>query len=324
MKRTLITLVLAAIILGTFCAAAEIDGDYEFSVSANGESYIWLYMGSDASVTVPNELTASYDEVPFPVIEISDKAFIYNDDLQTLIVSEGIENIGYRAFYGCENLETVILPSSLREIRDEAFMNCTSLKQIVLPDKLHFAGGNIFYGCDALQLSQKDMDVLTNTEVAEQEAQQAVFVVDTENLTDLSVYLGTDLEGFLTLMGNMEDLGYTDGIGYANNDVTVTADYGDEKEYIYYIELTQKSNYSLLGIYVSMNIRDAKQKVLKMGWTPSGTYGDCIHFDDPNENTLTCRIDANGTITNVAITVDYDIRWAIGDGTGNAADVFAY
>lgn len=63
----------------------------------------------------------------------------YNDpapwgtDVTTLVVEEGVTEIGKYAFSHCESLSNVLLPSTLTSINAGAFEHCTSLQQIDIP-----------------------------------------------------------------------------------------------------------------------------------------------------------------------------------------------
>lgn len=144
---------------------------------------ISTYYGNEVNLTIPSSFADPYDyyfddeceETYFPLGWIGDEAFIYNTDLKTVVIPEGVTGLGYRAFYGCENLETVTLPSTIDTIYDEDFAYCTNLTQINLPNELFYADENIFTGCSALNLTQEEMDVLIYTEYAAHVAQQEAF-----------------------------------------------------------------------------------------------------------------------------------------------------
>ena len=56
--------------------------------------------------------------------------------VKTVILPEGVTEIGEMAFYNCHSLETVKFPESLQKIEKLAFYNCTALKSAVLPKNL--------------------------------------------------------------------------------------------------------------------------------------------------------------------------------------------
>ena len=73
--------------------------------------------------------------------------------VKTLIIEEGITEIGHCAFAGSTgytdsfiNLKTVVLPESLKIINEAAFYGCENLSKINLPDGLEYIFYEAFYG----------------------------------------------------------------------------------------------------------------------------------------------------------------------------------
>lgn len=58
------------------------------------------------------------------------------DEIRTIRIMEGIEEVGIRAFSRCTNLQKVILPESLRRIHAYAFRDCRKLEKVVIPDNI--------------------------------------------------------------------------------------------------------------------------------------------------------------------------------------------
>lgn len=67
-------------------------------------------------------------EIPGNVKTIENQAFVYCDDLKTIIIQEGVESIGEQVFYENELLETVLLPKSLQRIESYNFVNSSWVK----------------------------------------------------------------------------------------------------------------------------------------------------------------------------------------------------
>lgn len=55
------------------------------------------------------------------------------DKVDTIIIEEGISEIGFSAFYHCESLKSITLPDSLQSIGNSAFNGCSSLESISCP-----------------------------------------------------------------------------------------------------------------------------------------------------------------------------------------------
>lgn len=63
---------------------------------------------------------------------IGENAFLGNEEIETVIIEEGVKVIGNNAFTGCKNLKRVTLPKSLEYIGDGAFWGCESLESVMI------------------------------------------------------------------------------------------------------------------------------------------------------------------------------------------------
>ena len=70
--------------------------------------------------------------------------------ITSVVVEDGITEIGSFAFYGLTNLNSVSIADSVTKIGGYAFKNCAVLTAIQLPDKLDSIGESAFYGCSGL------------------------------------------------------------------------------------------------------------------------------------------------------------------------------
>lgn len=71
--------------------------------------------------------------------------------LETLVINEGIEEIGDSAVAYIEKLTTIKFPSTLKEIGGSAFEGCISLKDINLPEGLERIYEYAFEGCVSIE-----------------------------------------------------------------------------------------------------------------------------------------------------------------------------
>ena len=74
------------------------------------------------SVVVPE--TVIYNNEPFKVISIADKAFDGKSNITEITVSNSVERIGSMAFANCMSLVAITLPDSLVKIGDAIFYLC--------------------------------------------------------------------------------------------------------------------------------------------------------------------------------------------------------
>lgn len=92
--------------------------------------------------------------------EINNNDFSYLYDIKTIIIEEGITEIGHCSFLGeiCgvelqKNLQTVVLPESLEKIGDYAFNRCPKLTKINFPSNLKTIGKFAFFGTNLSYLN---------------------------------------------------------------------------------------------------------------------------------------------------------------------------
>ena len=89
---------------------------------------------SAVSFTAFKELT-----VPHGVKVVDSYLAAYNDNLTTVTLEEGVEEIWHRAFWGCEKLNNITIPRSVKKIEEEAFLECTSLKSVTISKSCNVA-----------------------------------------------------------------------------------------------------------------------------------------------------------------------------------------
>lgn len=106
------------------------------------------------------------------VTEITNYAFVYNQNMTSVTVPEGVERIGEGAFNGCKMLESVVLPDTLKSIGGQVFQSCpitsvtlpygledipryaialTNISSITIPETVTTFGEGALYCCSSLK-----------------------------------------------------------------------------------------------------------------------------------------------------------------------------
>lgn len=85
------------------------------------------------------------------VVRIFPYAFANVRSLNSVLLNEGLEEIGDSAFEYCTNIKFVCLPNSVTKIDADVFHGCSSLRCVALPEQLQTINGNVFRGCEMLQ-----------------------------------------------------------------------------------------------------------------------------------------------------------------------------
>ena len=84
---------------------------------------------------------------------IIEGSFAEDLSITSVIIPEGVTDIGEIAFYGCANLKEVVFPSSLRFIREEAFGD-SAITEAILPAGLELIDEKAFFSCEDLRKAE--------------------------------------------------------------------------------------------------------------------------------------------------------------------------
>lgn len=135
MKKCLSAILSAALIV-CLCAAAHASTVYSYDEWAaepieDGSAYAVVSFASDAAdVAVPQTLGG------LQVTAVAPHAFIRNDTMQSLTVTDPVTSLGEYACLDCTSLTDVTLPDALNIIGEGAFSGCTALTDINIEDTM--------------------------------------------------------------------------------------------------------------------------------------------------------------------------------------------
>ena len=101
------------------------------------------YLGNDSIVEIPSEFNSK------PIVEISNSAFLKNQTLEEVTISNNIKIIKDKAFRETA-LNSVEIPSSVKEIGVYAFSACESLKSVIFNEGLEIINISAFAACNNL------------------------------------------------------------------------------------------------------------------------------------------------------------------------------
>ena len=117
-------------------------GDYLF-YTCDGVNYLIDYIGTDTVLTLPSDYNGqSY--------QINKYAFIENDNLTSVVITDKVTCIGNRAFQSCDRLTSVTIGSGVESIEEGAFNGCYNLTSVVIPDSVTSIGAYAFSVCNSL------------------------------------------------------------------------------------------------------------------------------------------------------------------------------
>ncbi|CAJ1963769.1 unnamed protein product [Cylindrotheca closterium] len=122
----------------------DANGVFVYSASAASNNYL-----QNQTLLVPRNVRIT--RVPGSVDRLFESAFEDCQELEEVMLEEGVEGLGRRTFLGCAMLTTVRFPSTLRTILDYAFYDCHSLSSVELPLSIEIIGIGAFENCSSLQ-----------------------------------------------------------------------------------------------------------------------------------------------------------------------------
>ena len=100
------------------------EGYYTYTVS-NGEAYI-----TECDKSISGDITIPATLGGYPVVEIGECAFYECSNLNSVVVGENVEIIGFEAFAFCENLTDIYLSESVENLGEFAFSYCINLSGV--------------------------------------------------------------------------------------------------------------------------------------------------------------------------------------------------
>ena len=120
---------------------------------SKGTLQITSYKGDDEDVEIPAMIgkasVTSIAKEAFSIFKQGIKNEASRKAIKTVVVPEGVTEIGEEAFRGCESIETIKLPDTIKKISEFAFARCSKLKTINLPSKVKVEK-DVFSGCKTL------------------------------------------------------------------------------------------------------------------------------------------------------------------------------
>ncbi|MCH5320761.1 MAG: leucine-rich repeat domain-containing protein [Eubacterium sp.] len=162
MKRRVISMILALalVVSALFCfnvslvfGATSGNCGASGSILQTGKNATFNYDSSTKTLTISGTgATKDYGET----IANRPPWYDYKDEIEKVIINEGIEEIGTLNFYGFTALKSVSLPSTLKTISGGtldygAFKECSALENITLPQNLTTIEPYAFNGCVSLR-----------------------------------------------------------------------------------------------------------------------------------------------------------------------------
>lgn len=138
----------------SFGQVAKDDNGYRFRIGNDRAELTFFSCDSTNADTYKGTLSVpqsiSHHGETIPVKGVTSFACVYCSNLNTVVLPEGVEHIGFGAFSDCPELIDVALPSTLKQLEDWSFYRDESLLQLTIPSSTSRIGACSFGFCTSL------------------------------------------------------------------------------------------------------------------------------------------------------------------------------
>ena len=164
---------------------------------------LWRYDPKDSSLTLSGAgALPDYPIGKAPWVE-------FNDQIDTVVLKEGVTRIGDYAFYNCTELTSVEIPEGVTYIGESAFACCQSLESVTIPGSVTEIGEGAFESCDsmiALELTS-GLKCVGAFAFSECVALRELVLPDTVERIERSAFAGTMALHELVIPSNVQEIG---------------------------------------------------------------------------------------------------------------------
>ena len=187
-RRRFFAVLMSVVLMFTTLMSIDLGIAFAATSGTCGTNATWSYDTSTKTLTISGTgATKDYRDTTNKILRTEQAPWIeYKEQIQSVVVNEGITEIGdyaffectaltsvslpntltkldgwggavgnvdktYGCFQACTALETITLPASLTEIEPYVFNGCTALKKIDIPNNVTTIGKYAFFECSALE-----------------------------------------------------------------------------------------------------------------------------------------------------------------------------
>ena len=176
----------------------------KIKTSQSGETgqLSWLYDPKEQLLTL-----SGAGAIPdYPIAETPWQEF--REQIESIVLEEGVTRIGDYAFYDCTALKSVEIPEGVTQIGESAFACCQSLESVTIPGSVTEIGEGAFESCSDLLILELTSGLKRVGAFAFSEcfSLRAFDLPDTVERIDRSAFTGTALQE-LVIPSNVQEIG---------------------------------------------------------------------------------------------------------------------
>ena len=145
MKRLLLFMMVLLPLMMSAAEEVEIDGIYYLIEPEVKQAVVIAHPDSySGDIVIPATIT--HQDVRYKVVALH-QAFTGCKDLTSVVIPEGVTDLGDYAFFDCSSLTSITIPYGVTTIGESAFWCCSSLTSVSIPDGVTKIGGSAFMYC---------------------------------------------------------------------------------------------------------------------------------------------------------------------------------
>ncbi|MGN0634760.1 MAG: leucine-rich repeat protein [Acutalibacteraceae bacterium] len=175
-----------------------------------GENLSWTYDSDSQTLTISGEGKMDAWEQDGDSYSFSTAPWAQYSEVETVVIEDGVTNIGAYAFYKCTYLTTVTIPNSVTSIDDSAFCGCEELADVSFPDKLTDIGEYAFRGCKKITSANLPNTVKSIGECSFEDCESLTNVVLPNGLKEIPYGAFSDCSSLksVTVPNGVTSIGY--------------------------------------------------------------------------------------------------------------------
>ena len=181
----------------------------------------------------------------YTVTAIGDNAFIWCEDISSIVIPDSITSIGEGAFSCCTGLTNITIPDRVTSIGERAFSWCENLTSITIPNGVTSIGESMFYCCSKLTSVTLPNSVKSIGRSAFEGCGSLISIAIPDGVTTISEYAFFDCQSLtsITIPDSITSIG-----NYAFMDTGYYLDDNNwENDLLYVGKHLIKANYSISG-----------------------------------------------------------------------------
>ena len=195
----------ADVIASGYCGG---DATAEFDDATNSYKNLSWTLDTEGVLTISGSgAMKDYDNYIYDSEKEPTPWFSYGDEVLSIVIESGVEEIGDYAFCNC-SADNVSIPNTISTVGNCAFMNCQKLTEITIPDSVTVIGQSVFSDCISLSrvLLSDSISVLTESMFRNCSNLEEITIPESINEYMGGVFAGCTSLKKLTILENFSDM----------------------------------------------------------------------------------------------------------------------